>query len=101
MKSTEILNKYTNGQLSLQEANAALKECRAGFHLDPQRNYIHPGEKDLYGLLDTGTGSLDKVRVHTDLHLANADCGTMPGICFFNGKMYRVHGAELGEVIEE
>ena len=62
MKSTDILRKYTDGQLSLQEANAALKECRAGVHLDPQRNYIHPGEKDLYGLLDTGTGTLDKVR---------------------------------------
>ena len=101
MKSTDILRKYTEGNMSLQEANAALKECRAGFHLDPQRNYIHPGEKDLYGLLDTGTGTLDKVRVRTDLHLANADCGAMPATCTFNGKLYRVHGDKLGEVIEE
>ena len=100
MKSTDILRKYTSGQMSLQEANAALKECRAGFHLDPQRNYIHPGEKDLYGLLDTGTGSLDKVRVR-DGKLSNADCGAMPATCTFNGKLYRVHGDRLGEVIEE
>lgn len=100
MKSNEILMKYTNGELSLQEANAALKECRAGVHLDPQRNYIQPGEKDLFGLLDTGTGSLDKVRIHTDLHITNGDCGDMPAICFFNGKKYRVHGDRLGEVIE-
>lgn len=100
MKSTDILRKYTNGQMSLQEANAALKECRAGFHLDPQRNYIHPGEKDLYGLLDTGTGTLDKVRVR-DGKLSNADCGAMPATCTYNGKLYRVHGDELGEVIEE
>lgn len=100
MKSTDILRKYTNGQMSLQEANAALKECRAGFHLDPQRNYIHPGEKDLYGLLDTGTGTLDKVRVR-DGKLSNADCGAMPATCTFNGKLYRVHGDRLGEVIEE
>lgn len=100
MKSTDILRKYTDGQLSLQEANAALKECRAGFHLDPQRNYIHPGEKDLYGLLDTGTGTLDKVRIR-DGKLSNADCGAMPATCTFNGKLYRVHGDELGEVIEE
>lgn len=99
MKSTDILRKYTDGQLSLQEANAALKECRAGFHLDPQRNYIHPGEKDLYGLLDTGTGTLDKVRVR-DGKLSNADCGAMPATCTYNGKLYRVHGDELGEVIE-
>ena len=100
MKSTDILRKYTNGQMSLQEANAALKECRAGFHLDPQRNYIHPGEKDLYGLLDTGTGTLDKVRVR-DGKLSNADCGAMPATCTFNGKLYRVYGDRLGEVIEE
>lgn len=100
MKSTDILRKYTNGQMSLQEANAALKECRAGFHLDPQRNYIHPGEKNLYGLLDTGTGSLDKVRVR-DGKLSNADCGAMLATCTFNGKLYRVHGDRLGEVIEE
>lgn len=100
MKSTDILRKYTDGQMSLQEANAALKECRAGFHLDPQRNYIHPGEKDLYGLLDTGTGTLDKVRVR-DGKLSNADCGAMPATCTFNGKLYRVHGDRLGEVIEE
>lgn len=99
MKSTDILRKYTDGQMSLQEANAALKECRAGFHLDPQRNYIHPGEKDLYGLLDTGTGTLDKVRVR-DGKLSNADCGAMPATCTYNGKLYRVHGDELGEVIE-
>ena len=100
MKSTDILRKYTDGQMSLQEANAALKECRAGFHLDPQRNYIHPGEKDLYGLLDTGTGTLDKVRVR-DGKLSNADCGAMPATCTYNGKLYRVHGDKLGEVIEE
>ena len=100
MKSTDILRKYTDGQISLQEANAALKECRAGFHLDPQRNYIHPGEKDLYGLLDTGTGTLDKVRVR-DGKLSNADCGARPATCTYNGKRYRVHGDELGEVIEE
>lgn len=100
MKSTDILKKYTDGQMSLQEANAALKECRAGFHLDPQRNYIHPGEKDLYGLLDTGTGTLDKVRIR-DGKLSNADCGAMPATCTFNGKLYRVHGDRLGEVIEE
>lgn len=99
MKSTDILRKYTDGQMSLQEANAALKECRAGFHLDPQRNYIHPGEKDLYGLLDTGTGTLDKVRIR-DGKLSNADCGAMPATCTYNGKLYRVHGDELGEVIE-
>lgn len=100
MKSTEILNKYTRGEATLQETNAALKECRAGFHLDPQRNYINPAETELFGLLDTGTGSLDKVRVSNG-RLVNCDCGDMVAYCHYNGKLYRVHGAELCKVIEE
>ena len=99
MKHTDILRKYTSGEATLQEANAALKECRAGFHLDPQRNYINPAEKELFGLLDTGTGSLDKVRVSNG-HLVNCDCGEMVAFCHYNGKIYRVHGEQLGDVLE-
>ena len=99
MKHTDILRKYTNGEATLAETNAALKECRAGFHLDPQRNYINPAEKDLFGLLDTGTGSLDKVRV-VDGKLYNCHCGEMVAFCHYNGKIYRVHGDALGDVVE-
>ena len=99
MKATEILRKYTRGEATLTETNAALKECRAGFHLDPQRNYISPAEKEIFGLLDTGTGSLDKVRVNGG-HLVNCDCGDMAAFCHFNGKTYRVHGAALGEEVD-
>ena len=99
MKHTDILRRYTNGEATLAKTNAALKECRAGFYLDPQRNYINPAEKELFGLLDTGTGSLDKVRV-VDGKLYNCHCGEMVAFCHYNGKIYRVHGDALGNVVE-
>ena len=40
MTTNEILNKYTTGEMTLPEANEALKEAGAGFTLDPNRNVI-------------------------------------------------------------
>ena len=72
---TDILFKYTTGEATLEETNDALKEAEAGFRLDPGRNEITPDEMALttvgdtpeeangFGLLDTGTGSMEKVHV--------------------------------------
>ena len=49
-----------------------------------------------YGLLDTGTGSLDKVQVK-DGHLVDCDCGEMYALCMFAGKVFPVKGAALTE----
>lgn len=94
MKATEIIRAYTAGEKTLEETNAALKEAGAGFHLDPARNEIKPEEVGHYGLLDTGTGSLDKVKVE-DGHLVNADCGEMYALCILGDKVYVVKGTEL------
>lgn len=94
MSATEILRKYTAGDKTLEETNEALKEAGAPFHLDPTRNEIKPEEVGHYGLLDTGTGSLDKVKVE-DGHLMNADCGEMYALCILSGKVYVVKGTEL------
>lgn len=59
----DIIHKYTAGEASLEETNAALKEAGASFHLDPEKHVIRPEEAGRFGLLDTGTGSLDKVQV--------------------------------------
>lgn len=98
MNSTEIIRKYTNGEVSLAETNAALKLAGVPFHLDPQRNYISPAEKDLYGLLDTGTGSLDKVRVR-DGRLNYSVNEVLPdgtvsmwAQVYMTGKVYTVYG---------
>lgn len=72
---TDILFKYTTGEATLEETNEALKEAEAGFHLEPGKNEITPEEAAQtvtgetpeeatgYGLLDTGTGSMEKVKI--------------------------------------
>ena len=96
MKATEIIAKYTSGEASLVETNAKLKEIRAGFHLDPERNVIQPGEEDRFGLLDTGTGTLDKVEIR-DGKVLGFNAGGMFALCMFNGKTYTVDGDALVE----
>ena len=70
----QIIEKYTAGKASLNDTNAALKSAGAGFHLDPTQHTFTSddllatkaptaAEANGWGLLDTGTGSLEKVRV--------------------------------------
>jgi len=107
MSMTEILNKYTAGQTTLEETNAALAEMGAGIHLKPGKNEL-PAEETAaakadsaatangFGLLDTGTGSLDKVLVK-DGQLVDCDCGEMYALCMIAGKTFRRQGPALGE----
>lgn len=72
---SEIINKYTAGEATLEETNTALKEAGSELHLDPQKNVLteedkrsttvgyYPEQANGYGLLDTGTGSFDKCKV--------------------------------------
>lgn len=99
MKSTEIILAHTAGEKTLEETNAALKELGVIFHLDPTRNEIKPEEVGHYGLLDTGTGTLDKVKIE-DGRMTNADCGNSHALCHFNGKLYMVEGTVLGKEVE-
>ena len=98
MKSAEIVLAYTAGEKTLEEANAALYEVRAGFHLNPERNTIKEDEIGRFGLLDTGTATLDKVEIK-DGKLVNNDMGSMYALCLFNGKTYRVIGDKLMEEV--
>ena len=95
MSMTEILNKYTAGQTTLEETNAALAEMGAGIHLEPGKNELTAEETAAakaetaanangFGLLDTGTGTLDKVEVR-DGHLVGCDCGEMYALCMIAG----------------
>ena len=105
MKATEIIALYTKGEKTLEETNAALYEIRAGFHLNPERNTIKEDEIGRFGLLDTGTATLDKVEikdgklVNNDGKLVNNDMGSMYALCLFNGKTYRVIGDKLMEEV--
>ena len=93
---TEIIGKYTAGETTLEDTNKALKEAGAAFHLDPDRNTIADDERQHFGLLDTGTGSLDKVEIE-GMKLKNMDVGDMYALCTFNGKTYKVKGTKLVE----
>lgn len=96
MTNTEIILAYTAGEKTLEETNAALSANGAGYHLNPEKNVIHPDEVDRFGLLDTGTGSLDKVEIK-DGKVLGFESGNMVADVLFNGKTYRVQGDTLVE----
>ena len=106
-KTFEIISKYTSGEKTLEETNAELKKEKAGFYLDPAKNVLTPDEVNngTAGLLDTGTGTLDKVVVDPEkMELAhavnevNADGTTnMYAVCIIKGKTYEVKGHKLVE----
>ena len=106
-KITDIINKYTAGEATLEETNAALAELGANLHLEPGKHELTTEETAAakadtaatangYGLLDTGTGSLDKVQVK-DGQLVDCDCGEMYALCMIAGKTFRVQGTALVE----
>lgn len=110
---TDILFKYTTGETALEETNAALREADAGFHLEPGKNTITPEETACtvvgdkpedangFGLLDTGTGSMEKVRVTNGkldeaVNMVNPDGTTnMLAYVIIGPKRYEVKGDTL------
>ena len=95
---TEIIEQYTAGKKNLEETNEALRAAGAQFHLNPEKNVLTEEESlSGYGLLDTGTGTLDKVQV-VNGELANCDCGGMRAFVLMGGKTYEVFGKKLKEV---
>lgn len=100
----KILRDYTEGVASLEETNAKLLEAGFWGPLDPKRHEITDAERTTYGLLDTGTATLDKVRVVDGKRLWHAVNEVQPdgsvnmdATVYFNGKQYTVRGAELVE----
>ena len=74
-KITKILLDYTSGKTPLEETNRALEDAGSDIRLNPAKNLFTPEEllathtgetpeeAEGYGLLDTGTGSMEKVHV--------------------------------------
>ena len=106
-KTFEIISKYTSGEITLEQANEELKKMKAGFYLDPAKNVLTPDEVNngTAGLLDTGTGTLDKVAVDPkkmeltyDINEVKPDGTTnMYAMCIVKGKTYEVKGHKLVE----
>ena len=67
----KILKQWADGEKTTEETNKALKGT--GIYVDPNKQKIAEGEEAVYcedlsqingyGLLDTGTGTLDKVKI--------------------------------------
>lgn len=103
MNNTEILNKYTDGTITLERTNELLTANEAGYIIDPNRNNITAEEAAAavasvenasdfseisgYGLMDTGTGSKDKVSVLNG-KVTNAT-GEQMAIVFIGGHVFR------------
>ena len=108
MTTNEILNKYTTGEMTLPEANEALKEADSDLYLDPNRNVITPeelaetrvgmtpDEANGWGILDHGVGSLEKVHV-VNGRTVDVDMGQGTAYVYMAGKRYRLRGDVLTE----
>jgi len=112
----EILKDYTAGKEDLEATNAALKEAGAGYHLDPGKNELteedrrettvgyYPEQAHGWGLLETGTGSPDKVHIvggrldHTVNEVLPDGTTNMAAYVTICGKVYAVLGDNLAEV---
>ena len=108
MTTNEILNKYTTGEMTLPEANEALKEADSDLYLDPNRNVITPeelaetrvgetpAEANGWGILDHGVGCLEKVHV-VNGRTVDVDMGQETAYVYMAGKRYRLRGDVLTE----
>lgn len=119
MNINEAISKYTKGEITTEEVNAVLTESGAGFSFHPGQNELteedlrattvghYPDMANGYGLLDSGTGSMEKVHVTNGVldHAVNTvlpDGGTsMAAYVHICGKTYEVFGDKLGEIAEK
>ena len=102
MTNIEIIRKYTAGELTLAEANLKLR----GIRLNPGKNILteeekrattvgyYPEQANGWGLLDTGTGSLDKVEIRKG-KMVQGGMGEAFALCIIAGKSYEVKNDTL------
>lgn len=105
MTTIEAIRKYSVGEMTLEEVNKFLDEIKAGYHIDPYKNCFTPEEIKAtkaesaetatgFGLLDSGTGSFNKVEVK-DGKLLHCDMGESYALVIIGGKMFHVEGDKL------
>lgn len=112
--NTEYIRKYTKGEMTAEEVNAKLD----GIKIVPGKNEITETELKAvevgsmsteangYGLLDTGTGTLDKVKVTNGKlsHAVNTMSNGVPNeydLVYIGGQTWQVFGDELGKVVSK
>lgn len=110
MNIKEIVEKYTSGEVNLEDTNKALKEAGAGFHFKPGKNALtedeirssvvghYPDMANGFGLMDSGTGTMDKVAIKNG-ELVNCDMGIQKAMVIIADRWYYVDGKKL--VVDE
>ena len=108
MTTNEILNKYTTGEMTLPEANEALKEAGSDLYLDPDRNKLteeemrgttvgyYPDQANGYGLMDHGVGCMEKVHV-VNGKTVDVNMGEESALVYIAGHKYQLKGDTLVE----
>ena len=115
----EIIADYTSGKAAAEETNAALEKAGAIFRFEPGKHELteadirattvgfYPDQANGYGLLDSGTGSMEKVhvtngRLDNPINQVNEDGGTnMLAYVHICGKVFEVFGDKLDFKKEE
>ena len=116
----DIINNYTSGKTPVGDTNKALKEAGAGFSFQPGKNALtaeeiaatkvgaRPNDATGYGLMSSGTGTMDKVHVVKGklqggaINMVGSD--GMPNECdivYIGGQVWQVYGDELGNLAPE
>lgn len=114
-ETTDILFRYSKGEINLEAANEALEAAGSNLRLVPGKNELTPAEiaetitgdspadANGAGLLDTGTGTLDKVFVldgelEEPVNEVREDGSTtMTAYVIIGGKRYEVRGDILAD----
>ena len=109
MTVNEILEKYTKGEMTPDEANAALKEVEDNdLFLDPNRNIITqeeflattagdtPDTVNGFGLMDHGVGCMEKVHV-VNGKTVDVNMGEEFALVYIAGRCYELNGDTLVE----
>ena len=103
MKTNDIIRAYTKGELTLEAANAKLKEIGVNVRLTEGKHALSaeeiaethvgatPKEANGWGLLDVGIGGFEKVHV-VDGVTVDYDNGadTNYALVLIGGKMYKI-----------
>lgn len=103
----DIMYAYTTGEKTLEETNAALKKLGSGLQLYPGRNELTeeeirqttvgalPSQANGWGLLDTGTGSYDKVKVTNGKLAPENSMGESYALIIIGNRTYGVDHCDL------
>ena len=103
----ETLLKYTAGEATLEETNAALKEAGSNLVLNPMRNMFTadelmntklgdepPATLNGYGIMDHGVGSMEKVRI-VDGKTVDVNMGEEIAFVYVAGAKFQLKGDTL------